>query len=104
MNAQALREKSHQLLEFITDPVMNQRNLLAASLGPLDRRRGRSFLAGTPDHDDGDADGESDDDRSRRGVSERVFHGLNGNGALHFTLSESEDLIHSRGCDAMHSS
>ncbi|GAA5908039.1 SAGA histone acetyltransferase complex subunit SPT7 [Sporobolomyces salmoneus] len=76
VNAQALREKSHQLLEFITDPVMNQRNLLAASLGPLDRRG--SFVAGTPDYDDGDADGESDDERSRRGVSERVFHGLNG--------------------------
>jgi len=58
---------------------MNQRNLLAASLGPLDRRAG-SFIAGTPDYDDGDADGESDDDRSRRGVSERVFHGLNGDG------------------------
>ncbi|GAA5922636.1 SAGA histone acetyltransferase complex subunit SPT7 [Sporobolomyces koalae] len=78
-NAQALREKSHQLLEFITDPVMNQRNLLAASLGPLDRRNG-SFLACTPDNEDGDADAESDDDRSRRGVSERIFHGLNGDG------------------------
>ncbi|GAA5842039.1 hypothetical protein JCM3766R1_005730 [Sporobolomyces carnicolor] len=77
VNAQALREKSHQLLEFITDPVMNQRNLLAASLGPLDRRAG-SFMAGTPDYDDGDADGESEDDRSRRGISERVLHGLNG--------------------------
>ncbi|GAA5949495.1 hypothetical protein JCM3765_002680 [Sporobolomyces pararoseus] len=77
VNAQALREKSHQLLEFITDPVMNQRNLLAASLGPLDRRSG-SFIAGTPDYDDGDADAESDDERSRRGASERVFHGLNG--------------------------
>ncbi|GAA6023596.1 hypothetical protein JCM11491_006048 [Sporobolomyces phaffii] len=77
VNAQALREKSHQLLEFITDPVTNQRNLLAASLGPLERRAG-SFVAGTPDYDDGDADGESEDDRSRRGVSERVFHGVNG--------------------------
>ena len=58
---------------------MNQRNLLAASLGPLDRRSG-SFIAGTPDYDDGDADAESDDERSRRGASERVFHGLNGDG------------------------
>ncbi|CEQ42115.1 SPOSA6832_03880, partial [Sporobolomyces salmonicolor] len=78
-SAEVLRAKSNQLLEFITDPVLSQRSLLAASLGGRDRR-GSSIWAGTPDVEDGDADAESDDDaaRSRRGMSERLLNGVNG--------------------------
>ncbi|GAA5887636.1 hypothetical protein JCM5296_004441 [Sporobolomyces johnsonii] len=78
-SAEVLRAKSNQLLEFITDPVLSQRSLLAASLGGRDRR-GSSIWAETPDAEDGDADGESDDDatRSRRGMSERLLNGVNG--------------------------
>ncbi|GAA6001668.1 hypothetical protein JCM10207_002256 [Rhodosporidiobolus poonsookiae] len=77
-SAETLRAKSNQLLEFITDPAVTQRSILAASLGPagLDLRRGSSTRIGTPD-EDGDADAESDDERgTKRGMS--LLNGLNG--------------------------
>ncbi|GAA5955455.1 hypothetical protein JCM10213_000379 [Rhodosporidiobolus nylandii] len=79
-SAEALRAKSNQLLEFITDPAVTQRTLFAASVSSaaLDGRRGSSVRIGTPD-EDGDADGESDDERrSKRALSERLLNGVNG--------------------------
>ncbi|GJN91821.1 hypothetical protein Rhopal_004844-T1 [Rhodotorula paludigena] len=80
-SAEFLRAKSNQLLEFITDPALSQRSLLAASLSSaaLDARRGNSARVGTPD-EDADADGESDEDggRSKRALSERLLNGVNG--------------------------
>ncbi|GAA5899960.1 hypothetical protein JCM6882_007012 [Rhodosporidiobolus microsporus] len=79
LSAEALRTKSNQLLEFITDPAATQRTLFAASMSvaALDRR-GSSTRIGTPD-EDGDADGDSDDERrSKRALSERLLNGVNG--------------------------
>ncbi|GAA5978534.1 hypothetical protein JCM11641_007977 [Rhodosporidiobolus odoratus] len=79
-SAEALRAKSNQLLEFITDPAVTQRTFLAASISSaaLDGRRASSTRLGTPE-EDGDADGESDDERrSKRGISERLLNGANG--------------------------
>ncbi|GAA5849941.1 hypothetical protein JCM8547_000959 [Rhodosporidiobolus lusitaniae] len=79
-SAEALRAKSNQLLEFITDPSVTQRTLLVASMSSaaLENRRAGSTRIGTPD-DDGDADGESDDERrSKRALSERLLNGVNG--------------------------
>ncbi|GAA5832880.1 hypothetical protein JCM11251_000515 [Rhodosporidiobolus azoricus] len=77
-SAEVLRAKSHQLLEFITDPAATQRTLLAASMSvaALDKRASSTRI-GTPD-EDGDADGESDDERSKRALSERLLNGVNG--------------------------
>ncbi|GAA6035145.1 hypothetical protein JCM8097_006387 [Rhodosporidiobolus ruineniae] len=79
-SAEILRAKSNQLLEFITDPAATQRTLYTASMSSaaLDARRGSSVRIGTPD-EDGDADGESDDERrSKRALSERLLNGVNG--------------------------
>ncbi|GAA5926853.1 hypothetical protein JCM3775_007059 [Rhodotorula graminis] len=73
-SAEALRAKSNQLLEFITDPALTQRQLLMASVGV---HRAGSTRIGTPD-EDADADSEDEDVRSKRGVSERLLNGVNG--------------------------
>ncbi|TNY19267.1 hypothetical protein DMC30DRAFT_354181, partial [Rhodotorula diobovata] len=66
-SAEALRQKSNQLLEFITDPALTQRQLLLAT------------RIGTPDDDaDGEADSDDDDARSKRAISERLLNGANG--------------------------
>ncbi|BGO92951.1 Transcriptional activator spt7 [Rhodotorula toruloides] len=80
-SAEVLRAKSNQLLEFITDPTLSQRSLLAAhmSSAALDARRAGSTRVGTPD-EDADADAESDDEpaRHKRALSERFLNGING--------------------------
>lgn len=78
-SAEALRQKSNQLLEFITDPALTQRQLLLASVGGHDARRASSTRIGTPDDDaDGEADSDDDDARSKRAISERLLNGANG--------------------------
>ncbi|BGP36918.1 Transcriptional activator spt7 [Rhodotorula kratochvilovae] len=80
-SAEALRAKSNQLLEFITDPALTQRQLLVASMGSaaFDARRASSTRIGTPD-EDADAEADSDDEgaRSKRALSERLLNGVNG--------------------------
>ncbi|GAA5890246.1 hypothetical protein JCM8208_002750 [Rhodotorula glutinis] len=73
-SAEALRAKSNQLLEFITDPALTQRQLLMASVGV---HRAGSTRIGTPD-EDADGDSEDEDARSKRGISERLLNGVNG--------------------------
>lgn len=85
-SAEVLRAKSNQLLEFITDPTLSQRSLLAThmSSAALDARRAGSTRVGTPD-EDADADAESDDDhvRHKRALSERLLNGINGDSESH---------------------
>ncbi|BGP21743.1 Transcriptional activator spt7 [Rhodotorula toruloides] len=80
-SAEVLRAKSNQLLEFITDPTLSQRSLLAGhmSSAALDAQRAGSTRVGTPD-EDADADAESDDEpaRHKRALSERLLNGING--------------------------
>ncbi|GAA6051283.1 hypothetical protein JCM3770_006794 [Rhodotorula araucariae] len=83
-SAEALRAKSNQLLEFITDPALTQRQMLVASMGgaAFDLRRGGSTRIGTPDEDaEGEADSDDEGSRSKRALSERLLNGVNGDHA-----------------------
>jgi transcriptional activator SPT7 len=84
-SAEVLRQKSNQLLEFITDPSLPTRSIYAASVNS----GGQSRNGGTPglgdDDEGGDADGDSDDDIPRvngrggmAGINQKLMNGVNG--------------------------
>lgn len=93
-SAEILRQKSNQLLEFITDPSLPTRSLYAATVVQEARQKGSQ--RGTPALGDEDADGEGDSDEERaagiksvqasrlrreRSMASAVPNGINGDGA-----------------------
>lgn len=94
-SAEFLRQKSDQLLQFISDPSIPARTLFAASASVQDSRS----KAGTPalgddgmevdGEEDAEADGESDGNGGKRGrvkhgglagLNHKIMNGVNGHG------------------------